>query len=316
MKRKNLRIIFLIFGLVFTLSCRNHSSTKNKVNSHKAISKIAFESNRSGNSDIYIMNSDGSEVKQLTSNPAEDRSADWSPDGSSILFVSDRDQKSEIYIITVDGGEVKRLTNNDIREESPKWSPDGNYISYHSNKTGVNKVQIFKIGANGLNEQEITDLDRDNLSVTWSPDGKWIATESAKEDKGFDSGPRRNQIWIQNLETAEAKQITFMEAYNGYPSWSPDGKQLIFDCNKEGSANDDGHADIYIINIDGTGTINLSNSLGYNEFGDWSADGSKIAFVSSRDGNNEIYIMNSDGTLQTRITNNNYDDTAPSWSPF
>ena len=164
----------------------------------------------------------------------------------------------------------------------------------------------------------VTGTERDNLSACWSPDGAWIATESATDDIGFadPDRPRRNQIWIQRIDGSETRQLTDMEAYNGYPAWSPDGSRIAFDCNPAGSADEDGHADIYDVNIDGSGATNLTNNPVYNEFADWSADGGHIAFVSNRDGNYEIYIMRADGTKQIRLTNNAFADSWPSWSPF
>ncbi len=278
--------------------------------------KLAFQSVQDGNSNVYTMTADGMELSQLTTDPAFDGAPDWSPDGTKIVFVSDRDGNRELYVINANGTGLMRLTDNDYSDQSPKWSPDGSQIAYHSNRDG--KSRIYAIDPDGSHETVLTGLDRDNLSPSWSPDGLWIVTESAESDIGFadPDKPRRNQIWIQKTDGSESRQITDMEAYNGYPAWSPDGTHVAFDSNAAGSADNDGHADICVVTIGGTGYMNLSNSSGYNEFADWSPDGEHIAFVTGRDGNNEIYIMRKDGTHQTRITNNTYNDTWPSWSPY
>jgi Tol biopolymer transport system component len=87
-------------------------------------SKIAFISHREGTPKIYIMNTDGSEQKNLTNNPAEDWGACWSPDGKRIAFRSKRDGNHEIYIMNADGSEQKRLTYTpDAYERHLSWSP-------------------------------------------------------------------------------------------------------------------------------------------------------------------------------------------------
>ena len=88
-----------------------------------SMAKIAFASGRSGNYDIYLMDTDGSNRTRLTSNPAHDELPSWSPDSAKISFTSDRDSNYEIYVMNADGSNVIRLTNNPAADRNPSWSP-------------------------------------------------------------------------------------------------------------------------------------------------------------------------------------------------
>jgi len=86
-------------------------------------SRIAFESVRDGNGEIYVMDADGSNQTRLTNNPADDGSPAWSPDGSRIAFYSDRDGNYEIYVMDADGSNQTRITNNPAGDAFLDWSP-------------------------------------------------------------------------------------------------------------------------------------------------------------------------------------------------
>lgn len=92
--------------------------------------KILFTSTRDGNREVYIMNPDGSEQKNLTQHRAQDLDAVWSPTGEQILFVSDRGGVRDLYTMNPDGTNVRRVFNKLIHREYPTWAPDGKQIAY------------------------------------------------------------------------------------------------------------------------------------------------------------------------------------------
>lgn len=102
----------------------------------------------------------------------------------------------------------------------------------------------------------------------------------------------------------------------GYPAWSPDGAKIVFYSDRDGAS------EIYVMNADGPGQTRLTNNPSQDLLPALSPDGAKIAFVSNRDGTDlwdpsahEIYVMNADGSNQTRLTNNTWADSSPTWSP-
>lgn len=92
--------------------------------------KIAFASQRDGNSEIYTMNANGTSQVNISNNPAHDLHPSWSPDGTRIAFQSTRDGDSEIYVMNADGSNQTRLTFNSVGDSDPAWSPDGTKIVF------------------------------------------------------------------------------------------------------------------------------------------------------------------------------------------
>ena len=105
--------------------------------------QIAFESNRDGDYEIYVMAADGSQPTRLTRNSARDRSPAWSPDGTQIAFESDRDGNGEIYVMAADGSQPTRLTRNSASDGLPAWSPDGTQIAFHSYRDGNQEIYVM-----------------------------------------------------------------------------------------------------------------------------------------------------------------------------
>ena len=130
-------------------------------NSHK----IAFISERDGNPEIYVMNSDATELKRITDSGANDYDIAWSPDGRKLAFVSDRDGSPEIYVVDVRDGEVHRLTRNSVRDDQPVWSRDGKRIAFVSYLDGDG--EIVMMDADGKNQQRLTNNGYDDYAPSW-----------------------------------------------------------------------------------------------------------------------------------------------------
>jgi len=129
--------------------------------------KIAFTSRRSGNPEIYVMDTLGGNVIRLTSNTAVDRFPVWSPDGRRIAFESDRDGDSRIYVMNADGSNPVRLTSPPGKDGHPSWSPDGKQITFH--RTVLGHGQVYVMNADGSGVKRLTSLS----SVAFSGFPRW-----------------------------------------------------------------------------------------------------------------------------------------------
>jgi len=257
--------------------------------------KIVFTSWRDGNSQIYSMNSDGSNVVRLTNNTASDEYAKWSPDGTKIVFGSNRDGHYEIYLMNADGSNQTRLTNSTVQNHYPGWSPGGTKIAFASDRDG--NREIYVMNADGSGQSRLTNNAATDSQPAWSPDGTKIVFQSNRDGV--------MQLYVMNADGSG--QTLVPNSAGTQATWAA-GPKIVFSTSRSGNS------DVYVVNADGTGLINLSNNPASDGSAPtWSPDGTMIVFGSNRDGNDEIYSMNADGTNQTRLTNNSASDRYPSW---
>ncbi|MCX8126557.1 MAG: hypothetical protein N3E40_05415, partial [Dehalococcoidia bacterium] len=269
--------------------------------------KIAFTSLRNGNSEIYVMNPDGSNQTRLTNNPAEDRHPNFSPDGSKIAFASNRDGNFEIYVMNADGTNPVRLTNNPASDRFPRWSPDGTKIAFVSNRDGTTNDEIYVMNADGSNQTRLTNSPGIDTQPAWSPDGSEIVFISMRTG--------HNVVHVMNADGSNVRRYVFGAANDQWPQWAPANKIVWSSAEWATPAN----GEIWTMSRGdtmGVGKVKITN----NEWDDitpcWSPDGTKIAFASYRDpatGAYNIYVMNADGSNPVRLTNTVQGDTEPSW---
>ena len=263
-----------------------------------AAGRIAFRSSRDGNSEIYVMNADGSGITRLTNRPEPNFNPAWSPDGRRIAFTSDRDGNFEIHVMNADGSGITQLTNHPERDWLPAWSPDGRRIAFDSSRDGNRDIHVMNADGSGITR--LTNRPELDSNPAWSPDGRRIAFHSSRDGNW--------EIYVMNADGSGITRLTNHPENDGSPAWSPDGRRIAFRSSR------DGNVEIYVMNADGSGITRLTNHPENDGSPAWSPDGRRIAFRSSRDGNVEIYVMNADGSGLTRLTNNDRDDSFPSWT--
>jgi Tol biopolymer transport system component len=257
-----------------------------------ALGEISFESDRieDGVTEIYIVNSDGSGLSQLTTTGASRHA--WSPDGTRIAFTG---KDGQIYVMNADGSSLAALADGD----SPAWSPDGDRIAFNSNLDGNH--EIYVMNADGSEQINLTNNPADDAfgffligpnPNPWSPDGQRLAFNRTSLD-GEQGDPT---VYVMNADGSSHTRITDAPAL--FAGWSPDGEEiLLFSGSDEGAAID-------VINADGSDLARLVDLPGQNPqgFPVWSPDGERIAFTADRDGNDAVYLMNADGSEVTPLT--------------
>jgi Tol biopolymer transport system component len=183
-------------------------------------------------SEIWVMNIDGSGKRQLTFNDASDGGvATWSPDGSKIAFRSSRgsadpdNPNHEIYIMNADGTNQHNITNHPAEEVLPDWSPDGKKIAFVSDRGG--DFAIYTMATDGRNVRKLTEDSMYAANPRWSPDGKRILFAD-----GFCRTCEEvndNDLWVMTADGKNPTQVT-TSAENELPGdWSRDMKHAVVD---------------------------------------------------------------------------------------
>jgi len=345
----SLRALLALGGIVTVAVSMNGCTAQNgSPGADSRQGKIVFNSERGGNFDIYLMNTDGSNQQRLTTWERGDQFPAWSPEGSRIGFTSwgrEDGLRAAIFTMDADGSNVTRLSKGIGKQDAPRfladrateasWSPDGKRILFHSDDMKGNAGDIFVMDADGSNVRRLTTTPgTGNFShnPAWSPDGNWIV---------FDSNRNGNdEIYVMSADGSNVKQLTntpgtAANRASSQPDWSPDGKRIAFNSTGDRSSDDWQEViELYTMDADGSDVRRLTYTTDNGESSwdpRWSPDGKRIAFASGsgakiRDGGDksrhqqwmdsrEIYVMDADGSNVQRLTFNDVFDGHASWQP-
>ncbi len=203
---------------------------------------------------------DGANLKRLTHNDVYTAEAVLSPDGKRIVFTSLKDGDLDIYTMNADGSDVRRLTNTPGYDGGGWWSPDGKKIVYRANHpTDSTELKTYR------------DL---------------LAQRLVR--------PAKVELFVMNADGSDQRQITQLGGANFGPSWTPDGKRIIFSSNYLRPRS--GNFDLFLVNPDGTGLEQITFDESFDGFPMFSPDGRQIVWASNRHadkpGETNVFIAN------------------------
>jgi Tol biopolymer transport system component len=223
---------------------------------------IAFNSDRLGEMNIWLRSLTDSTERQLTRGPGGDYQPNWSPDGRTLAFFSARSGNADIWAVTVADGKLIQLTHDRETDTNPFYSPDGKQIAFVSDRDG--RAEIWAIGADGANPRRVTSIGVGGHFLRWTPDGQSIVfrAETGAQIQIYRASLRggaltrlpdvasgahmsfspsrsfildvkgHKALWIFPVTGRPGQQIFAFpnpEIRIDYPTWSPDGRWVLFD---------------------------------------------------------------------------------------
>jgi len=220
--------------------------------SSSASGRIAFMSDRDGDGEIFVMDTDGGNQTQLTFNSSYDWSPDWSPDGRRIAFGSNRDGDAESFVMDADGGNQTQLTYPDSNDFGSNWSPDGSRCVLSSYSDGDEEIFVME---RGRIMTQLTNSSGVDTSPSWSPDGRRIVFISYRTGDA--------EIFVMDADGGNQTQLTNNDDWDSSPTWSPDGRRIAFQSLR------DWGWEIYVMDADGRNQTQLTNNSSNDQSPDW-----------------------------------------------
>lgn len=299
MPRQFLRLLRPSLGLLLLAACRTAPTTPPTPVGQLAYSVFVNEAEAQN---LFIIQADGRNLRQLTSGPGHDYDPSFSPDGGQIVFRSDRDGYDVLYVMNADGSQLRKLSDHPEEEQrSPAWSPDGQWIAFTAFTPDVSAPNIYIVRPDGRDRRQLTTGQQPAFYEypSWSPDSQQLVYH-------FHLGYGAKQIGRIHVDGSGQTVLTAGLADNDYPAWSPDGSQIVFKSER------DGNREIYLMQPDGSDQHNVSQAPEAEDtFPAWSPDGQWIAFSSERESGFGLYLMRADGTALTFLT----EGALPGWGP-
>jgi TolB protein len=265
-------------------------------------SHIYFVSDRTGNKEIWVMDFDGGNPRQLTHSRSINITPGISPDGTLLAYTSYRTGRPQIDVIETGTGRMRQFLNPSASvNSSPEFSPDGRFM-YFASTFGGGAEQIFRSSINGGGLSAVGHSPAIETEPKVNPKNpSQIVFVSGR------SGPQ--QVYRMNSEGLDVERITNGEGEASNPSWHPDGQHILFSWTR-GYAKGDWN--VFLMDVASRRFDQLTHSEGRNENPVWAPDGRHLVFMSTRDGRKQIWTMLADGTEVKRLTNQG-NNTQPVW---
>ncbi len=274
---------------------------------------VTSRSTRPQEKEIFVMDWDGAEAKQVSNHLSIAQSPTWAIDGEQVAYSAfayhpeEKTRNVDLFTYNIKTGKRFLVSYRRGINSGASFTPDGKGLLLTISNAG--NPDIYRMTLDGRALDRLTNGRNGEMNVepSPSPDGKKIAFSSTRSGHPM--------IYVMNADGSDVKRLTFAGEYNSTPAWSPDSKRIAF------AGLDKTHYDLFVMDADGTNMIRLTSATKTNgKFADnedpsFSPDGRLILFRSNRTGKYQLYVVSIDGENEHRVTFDSYDYFKPRWSP-
>lgn len=263
-----------------------------------ALTNFVFQSDRTGYQELFLMDYDGHNQRQISRHQSTSGYADWSRQGDAIAYMSYFSGQAGIYYVDLSNGAKVPIYTEGTLNISPAFHPDGGRVAFASSVDA--NVDLFVCERVCEEPTRITRSRAIDTNPQWSPEGDRLAFTSSR------SG--RPHVYVMNADGSNVRRISFEGDYNEGASWHPDGNQVVY-ASRESNRFRVAVTDLVSLE---TRIVAASPRQSYEE-PTFSPDGTKIAFTVRRGREAQIHVMNADGSDRRQLT---YEGSnwAPDWS--
>jgi hypothetical protein len=265
--------------------------------------------------DIFSMNPDGTDLRRLTTDPANDAQADWAPDGTAIVYrIRKPNQRTnfEVARMPAGGGERTVLTTSPPSQASsqPSWFPNLQGILFRVSSGPL--ADIWRMGPFGESPALLFGPDGSQWYPSFSPDMRKLLfattlSPTGDSDRGiFTANPDGSGLTLL---------FDALDVFDSAPAWSPDGARIAFESDANlGDGNPEGDREIFVMSADGSGVTQLTRNTAHDEGPAWSPDATMLAYTSGPSNvTGDIHVMTSAGVHLRQLAPYQGIDESPDW---